>query len=203
MVKRMGTITLSMVANFIQQFPLSGNIDKPTVVKVTQFDTWAASMGYYSLSSDRDTIVNSRNFTRKRINYGACHKAWRDLGGDAYHVRVGIHGQTYLVQPTLEAFDQKVQKLPAQIASITKTKCDALEALVISGDLKKLPQALQLRIILYNSSQPRFNRDILHLITERQRELAMIKNQVRSISPLDENGIFQALLTTPDELEEG
>jgi len=200
-----GTNALPMVEAFAKQFPLSGNIARPTSLSVDMFDRWADALGYLSLQAERDTINTLRNSVRYRINYGACSPPWVKMGNLSFHIGVKDHGISYVVQPALEAFDRMIDKLPAQVASVTQTKYRALQILRESGDFAHLPPALQVRITMGEGLAGRLVRDVQHAVNEVNREFTMIQHQLKKLGLVNTNGGVRQLLevdTSADNAEE-
>ena len=200
-LKNKGQTMLPMVAAFIRHFPLSNNVAAPTSISVGEFDQWADKMGYYNARANRDIVNAARNNTRKRINLGACSPAWT-VDEPSFHVRVKVHGVNYVVEPALDAFDAKVEKLPERVASVANTKYRALLLLKDSTDFASLPPVLQVRVAMAGQLAGRLLRDIQHAVDEVNREFLSLQHQLRILALPSANGGIKKMLSVDADDDE-
>ena len=110
----------------------------PVTITVDQFDRFAEQGSYYSRGSERDTVNQSRNRLRSRINATAVSPAWLQHGGEVFNINVSKHGKSYVVTTTQEAYQRRSRRLPSQVRSLVHTKRTLVRALFEKSNIAAL-----------------------------------------------------------------
>jgi hypothetical protein len=123
---------------FLMAFPLQKPPAAPTVVGVIAFDNWAERCGYYTTKCEPATRSSNRMVLRSKINSAAGSMEWVGTGHEPFHIRVGAHGDHYLVEPALDAYHAKTSQLPSRVTSLARTKRKLTSKLLITVDRTQL-----------------------------------------------------------------
>lgn len=191
---------ITMAAAFVNHFMPNGETE--VVVTIYQFNLWADVHGFLDLNAEPDTVHQSRNRVRERINRTGFSEAWRKSGHKPFHVRVRDYGRDYIVQHTDVAFDFKAQVLPERVESIVNTKKVLIDKLIQSVDFKTLPIEMQMKLGGLKTEVDEYRNDINHVTKRVERRIlnvrAELKKALLAIQP-PADGAMQEFIESADE----